>query len=241
MIVVAGAASFTTVDTAKYHGKTGIKALTTVIDANNVLISGGTLDQAKLTLTNGTTITATAAALTTIAETTVDIDGALTASSLVTDAALTSGTTLSIGTTASLTNGTTITPTAAGLTTIAETTVDIDGASTATSYTSDAGITAGTLFTLTVGTATVTNAEVVTVSSSYLQLDNAATTTNTLGNAVAAGQTLVIENVGGQSVVFENNSTNLALSGTITLGATDTLTLISAGVDEWRQVSTSNN
>jgi len=59
-ILIVGAlaysASFTAVDTAKYHGKTGIKALTGVIDSNNALISGGTLDQTQVTLATGGTI-----------------------------------------------------------------------------------------------------------------------------------------------------------------------------------------
>lgn len=59
ILIVAGislAATFTDVDVAKYHGKTGLKALTTVIDANNALISGGTLDQTQVTLATGAII-----------------------------------------------------------------------------------------------------------------------------------------------------------------------------------------
>ena len=51
---VGMALTLTDVDTAKYHGKTGLKALTGVIDSNNALIEA----QSEVgTCTNGQTIT----------------------------------------------------------------------------------------------------------------------------------------------------------------------------------------
>jgi hypothetical protein len=55
-LIVGGlvsAITFTNVDTAKYHGKTGLKALTSVIDANNALIE---VQSEAGTCTNGETV-----------------------------------------------------------------------------------------------------------------------------------------------------------------------------------------
>jgi hypothetical protein len=56
--VAVMAAPFTDTDAAKYQGKTGIKALTEVIDANNALIEGGNgVDTTAQSATNNQAIT----------------------------------------------------------------------------------------------------------------------------------------------------------------------------------------
>ena len=59
-LIVSGlafAATFTDVDTAKYHGKTGLKAMTSVLDANFALVESGTITPSTSSLTNGQALT----------------------------------------------------------------------------------------------------------------------------------------------------------------------------------------
>jgi len=54
---VAFAASFDDVDSATYHGKTGLKKLTAKIDSNNALIEAGNQTVTSQSVTNGQAVT----------------------------------------------------------------------------------------------------------------------------------------------------------------------------------------
>lgn len=57
MVALIGyAADFETLSTAKHDGKTGLKDLTTDLDANFALISGGTLAQTKVTFASSNVV-----------------------------------------------------------------------------------------------------------------------------------------------------------------------------------------
>jgi hypothetical protein len=55
---LAGAQTFTDVNTPQYWGKTGIPALTAAVDANNAMIEGGTVDASFDEVTVNNTLTA---------------------------------------------------------------------------------------------------------------------------------------------------------------------------------------
>jgi len=88
---------------------------------------------------------------------------------------------------------------------------------------------------------TVANGGELAITTSYLQVTPSNVATATLANATYAGQFLVIENVGTNNLVFGDNGTTLAIGGTVTLGATDTLTLIANAAAQWREIATANN
>jgi len=135
------------------------------VSGRDIVIESVTFDGGEIgsivtgTFTNGATIVCTDADTLTITENTVAISGALTATSfggissanlLDKSASETVSGAYTFGALVSdtYTNGATIVPTGADVLTITETTVDIDGASTASSYASDAGITAVTEVTI---------------------------------------------------------------------------------------------
>jgi len=66
MVMVAGLAiaqSFTDVDTTKHQGKTGLKDLITVLDANFALVEGGGTKQGSTSATNGQEVTLSTASV----------------------------------------------------------------------------------------------------------------------------------------------------------------------------------
>jgi hypothetical protein len=91
------------------------------------------------------------------------------------------------------------------------------------------------------GTLSVTNAEVIAVASSYIQITPTEISTCTVANASVAGQILIIENVGTNNLVLSDNGTTLALGGAVTLGTTDTVGLIANAAAQWRRLWTADN
>ena len=106
---------------------------------------------------------------------------------------------------------------------------------------STGAFTVGTLATLTPASLTVTNGQALAATTSYMKITPSEVATNTIANATAAGQILIIENVGTNNLVFNDNGTALALGGNITLGATDTLGLVANAAAQWRRLWTGNN
>jgi len=91
---------------------------------------------------------------------------------------------------------------------------------------------------------TVTNGDVIVSGDlrGYLRLTPSSipVATCTVANARNSGRVLILENAGTNSVLFEDNGTRLALGSNITLGPTDTLTLI-ANKTNWVRVANANN
>ena len=86
-----------------------------------------------------------------------------------------------------------------------------------------------------------TNGQVLAVTTAYMRVTPSAVATCTVANATSAGQVVVIENVGTNNLILEDNGTTLALGGNITNGTTDTVMLIYSAAGQWRKLSSSNN
>jgi hypothetical protein len=100
----------------------------------------------------------------------------------------------------------------------------------------------GTFLVVQQGTTQVLTADgTLTPVTSYQPISStAAIGTSSVGSA-AAGTRLDIVNVGAQTITFTDTGT-LRLSGNIALGASDTLSLVSAGTGQgWYQLATTNN
>jgi len=107
-------------------------------------------------------------------------------------------------------------------------------------------ITSNTTFTgFSIDTAQVATGGValaITATSGLIELHASANATNTLAapGAALVGAELTIVNALASTVIFAD-STPLQLSGTLTLGQYDTLTLKAFSATEWVQISTSDN
>jgi hypothetical protein len=88
-------------------------------------------------------------------------------------------------------------------------------------------------------TIAVTMNATITPLGSYQPLSSAGTVNTASITVGAAGDVLTMVNTTNTSIVFTDTGT-LHLSGNLTLGQYDTVTLVSDGTN-WNQISTSNN
>ena len=133
-----------------------------------------------------------------------------------------------------------------------EATIEIDAEGTYALHVKDGEayfadtVTVEDLFRMGAQTMSVNTGQAITNTSSYVRITtaNLATSTVTVHNASSGvGELLVIENAtpGSTNIVIEDNSTTMAIGGDVTLGATDTLTLIYSATAQWRELCTANN
>ena len=99
-------------------------------------------------------------------------------------------------------------------------------------------------FTMTVEARSSGLADALTPTNSAIFLTASAATTNTIVAPVLAGASigtpLLIVNVGAEDIKFEDGTT-LSLTGDLTIGQYDSLSLIAATTGIWVEVSTSDN
>lgn len=232
VIGVAWAQTFTDVNATKYHGKTGLKDLTETIDANFALVENGSdIVMGSGVFTNDLTVTNNISAVTISNEATE---------------CYVSNIQVEVGT-PSVPSITFTDDQDTGLWRPSANRVGLScaGATNWVAQTSTidfyAQLECNERLRLVPATATIVSTPwTQTVASAMVLLVPSQVSTVVLANASSAGEVVTFVNRIATNVVFTDGGT-LKLSGNITLGQFDSLTLISSAADEWVELSTSDN